>query len=1440
MAGSISKRDIEMLFRAETDGATRDIKTLTGTVKSLRESLVQQTAAAEKGQGSLEAIAETTRELKKAQDELGTARSFLTSLNTQQSALERAQDRVKRLEGQLGDLQTQMDATDKPTKRLTNSIEAKSKALAAARDREQAESNALNEMRTQIEAVIGPVENFEQSFKDIAVASKDIARGLAVAGDAADTYKQKIKEVGAANAAAEKELAAGVAFEQQGRAGGLTQAQIDYIAQFENRAELLAQAMKEVQTQSAGFDRALAAQEAKVGSANVDRLRQEITDTFAEAQRLEQLSAFQKLAQDARAASADVGKFASSFDPATATRFADAIQAIQNPARAAAETISGIGAAVDQADAVLNGKYKPTVAAAAAAANDLSQAQAGLNRVAGQVDGLRSQEAALSAAQAKFAAARAEVDRLAGEIEKATEPSDQLARALKNAEAAAEQAGKQMQNEATQLDALRDKAAKAGVEIADLAKTEQTLRDAAARAAATQGKLGDVTGASGKGGFLGLKPHELQNLSFQVNDVFTSLASGISPFQTAAQQGGQIFQIFQGRIVAALPTLLKLTPVLLAVTAALVAMHHAAVEAADLRDFQGTLDSLGETNGNTAQGLQDAAKGLRDVGASSADAHKAVKQFVQDGLDPTALHDFGVAAANTAEVTGKSLPDAAKTLSDAFTGTTDSLLKNKDVMGTLTDAEQAQAVAMVQSGHDAEAREFIFDRYFAKMAKAAQDMEGPWSKASRALETAWGNLLDVIGNSTIIQTTLNLIESAVNRLTFLINLANTVAKKGANSGPSFSKPFFGLFDKDTGFGGAVDEANALTQKQLNARSARTNPKAGSAAGQQFDIVGGAKAVENARLQNQLAKASVDLNNKKNRALAEEATRTIAVNNARAAGYNEADTQKLADYAVDSLRERYAKKDKTRDDAAAKRKQQQAEELAKQYASAQDSLDNALGRMNAASLKASGGTIEQQVAAARQAVSEQYTSLFNQLDEFQKKFGKTATIHGMSQDEYRAQIQANEQILADQAEMQTREKAINDLLSARTAKVQEIENQIASGALDPTKGFEQITEVTSKINTDLLAAIENARKFALTLKPSPETAKFLSQLDTMQSQAGAGGLNKANRDAFQQISGQQENQINKIISERNSLVQTNNALVKLGAMTQQQAQEQARAAYAATSTEINKQIATQKALTDAALANGTITQTAHDAEIAKLQLVGQQTQYTDQRYVELRNSMNSLINQQFMQFIDSTAQTLANVATGAESVTDGLKEIALAFVKFIAQTLIGIGELIIQALILSAIDKATGGIISGLLAFYKATSGGGSAGGVGGILGMKHNGGTVGSYSGGVQSTTRVGVTPAMIAAAPRYHSGTPGVGLSSNEQLAVLERGEKVVTEEQQRREAAGKSAGGGGSGNGIRQVLAFGDDQIAGSMASSSGEQVVLTHIKRNGATIKQMLDQS
>ncbi len=74
--------------------------------------------------------------------------------------------------------------------------------------------------------------------------------------------------------------------------------------------------------------------------------------------------------------------------------------------------------------------------------------------------------------------------------------------------------------------------------------------------------------------------------------------------------------------------------------------------------------------------------------------------------------------------------------------------------------------------------------------------------------------------------------------------------------------------------------------------------------------------------------------------------------------------------------------------------------------------------------------------------------------------------------------------------------------------------------------------------------------------------------------------------------------------------------------------------------------------------------------------------------------------------------------------------------------------------------------------------------------------------------------------------------------LAVLEKGENVQTKEQQRLEAnrlkAAKAGGGAGS---LRQVLAFGDEEVASAMQGPAGERTFVTFLRRNSTLLKQLL---
>jgi murein DD-endopeptidase MepM/ murein hydrolase activator NlpD len=121
-------------------------------------------------------------------------------------------------------------------------------------------------------------------------------------------------------------------------------------------------------------------------------------------------------------------------------------------------------------------------------------------------------------------------------------------------------------------------------------------------------------------------------------------------------------------------------------------------------------------------------------------------------------------------------------------------------------------------------------------------------------------------------------------------------------------------------------------------------------------------------------------------------------------------------------------------------------------------------------------------------------------------------------------------------------------------------------------------------------------------------------------------------------------------------------------------------------------------------------------------------------------------------------------------------------------------------------------------------------------GVLHSGGIAGS------ATRSRSVSPAWFRNATRYHSG--GVaGLRANEVPAILERGEEVITKSDVRHrmnggmESGGVRGSGPGGGRSQTHVLAIGDKEIASAMAGAAGEDVTLTHLRRNKETVRQLL---
>jgi hypothetical protein len=306
----------------------------------------------------------------------------------------------------------------------------------------------------------------------------------------------------------------------------------------------------------------------------------------------------------------------------------------------------------------------------------------------------------------------------------------------------------------TQLARFKELATAGRISARELAAAEDHLADQAERARAALAGGGNGRGADGKIGLFGLKPYELQNLSYQVNDVVTGLASGQHATQIIAQQGGQILQLFPkvaGQLIGALsnPAVLGFVGTVGLIA---VALNQAADNAARLREFTSDLAIRADGDTYDPKVLAQQADDLERLGASRADATAAMKEFVEQGLNPARFGEFSKAAQDTADALGQALPEAAKSVATAFSGGYDAIAQFDDKLNFLTASEREHIRSLFDEGRASEARNAALRIYAAQMDDAAQKSRGEWASSTRELNGAWKDFLDLLSNSSVIQT----------------------------------------------------------------------------------------------------------------------------------------------------------------------------------------------------------------------------------------------------------------------------------------------------------------------------------------------------------------------------------------------------------------------------------------------------------------------------------------------------------------------------------------------------------------------------------------------------------------------------------------------------------------------------------------------------------------
>ncbi len=481
-----------------------------------------------------------------------------------------------------------------------------------------------------------------------------------------------------------------------------------------------------------------------------------------------------------------------------------------------------------------------------------------------------------------------------------------------------------------------------------------------------------------------------------------------------------------------------------------------------------------------------------------------------------------------------------------------------------------------------------------------------------------------------------------------------------------------------------------------------------------------------------------------------------------------------------------------------------------------------------------------------AVQRTYQNIYDTIAKYEKLGG--TTVDGQSLASVKAQLQTLEQQAMQQEtlkfntqQLAKQEQGINDVLKERSDFQKDIAAQVKSGAIDAADGFKQIADENDKIAPKLSQMAKDAITFANGVRgtgiPDTKIDAFVSKMTQVGGQGTTGPQSSA-ATAGTALVNQQMTQINETLAQRNSLVSTYNDLVKLGAVTQDEANDKIKAAYTATAPALTSQVEALKDLIQEMSAAGDISTPQLDALNAKLIEIQTNAQYVDADWAKVRQTFTGSLSQDMVQGVDSILQSITAAAEGTESWGDAFKDVGNAFLNFLANFLKSMADAIAQIvatkLALQALKLVSDSVGSGASSGSSGVDYGSLVSGLIASAGAAHGGGMIGN---GPTNMTR-SVSPSVFANAPRYHSGTV-VGLRSDEQATILQKGEEVLSKDNPRNimNQTAASAAKGASGTNIRNILVTDPNFVPDALATSQGEQTLITMLQRNRAGFRKAL---
>lgn len=299
--------------------------------------------------------------------------------------------------------------------------------------------------------------------------------------------------------------------------------------------------------------------------------------------------------------------------------------------------------------------------------------------------------------------------------------------------------------------ALNGEAAAANATAAALNKVESASK----RAATAQNQLAQSGGAAGRRGrgnsggrkgegqdveMYGLKPYQMVNLGYQLNDVISGLAMGQAPLQILAQQAGQFAQIWPNVMVG----LVRSLPAI-AATAAAIAPFAAAI--AELVGKRKALEEFDRQLRTMADGANYSAEKLVAITRS----FEELAPMIERGFSPDQMKGFHSLAKTLSNANGKSIAENVDDLSRAFGGGVEGVRNLDRELNFLSASQLKQMRAMEDQGDTAGALKIAQDALASSYESFASKARGPWGRAAESLGGAWKNLIKWLSGTLAIR-----------------------------------------------------------------------------------------------------------------------------------------------------------------------------------------------------------------------------------------------------------------------------------------------------------------------------------------------------------------------------------------------------------------------------------------------------------------------------------------------------------------------------------------------------------------------------------------------------------------------------------------------------------------------------------------------------------------